>query len=141
MKGEYNMDETAKPSNEGSGTNRENYKEIETQDVSIEEIEKKYDEHGYDDVRLNVSIHHTISNVKNKSNIDQTGSSDTDDTTSGSAVISDEDASVTFEDLIIGKAVIPFPLPKQNEKIKNNREAAKKAAEENLKDNDGRETE
>jgi hypothetical protein len=136
------MNETAKPSNEGSGANRENYKEIKTQDVSIEEIEKSYDESGFDDVRLNICIHHTVNNIKDKSSMDQTGASDTDDaTSSNSAVISDEDASMKFEDLIIGKDVIQFPLPKQTEKNKNKRQEAKQAEENNKSNDDGRETE
>lgn len=118
------MDETTKPSNEGSGI-KKNYKELQTVGVSNAEINQRIGESAFFDLLLNAVVYDVKDNMRIYSG-DQTGSSATD-SDAGSVIETDDTTSVKLEKLIQTGVVI-FPFTPITQKQNNKRIKAKAEA-------------
>ncbi len=133
-------EDTAKPSNEGSGKSTLGRKEIDVQRVDDSVIKETYSIRGFEDIRV-LSTDPYIVDISRENNNSSSTSNASNGSTTGSGIIETDSKAESDLDEIIAGNYIQAPLKQQDEKSKNARKAkatakARKDVERN-KDDDG----
>ena len=113
-------DDTARPSNEGSGK-RMTGNEMRVEHVADEDVTKAYENNGYGDLRV-VSADPLIIDPDKENTVSGTSSNGSNN--AGGIVKVENTAEQNLDEIAKGNYV-SMPVREQNEQVKNNRKNAK----------------
>ena len=115
-------EDTAKPSNEGSGRNTSKMREVDVRKVADSVIREAYSIRGFGDIRV-LSTDPYVVDISRENNNSSSTSNASNGSTTGSGIIETESKAESNLDEIIARNYVQAPLKQQDEKSRNARKA------------------
>lgn len=115
-------EDTAKPSNEGSGRNISKMREVDVRKVADSELRAAFNIKGFGDIQV-LSTDPYVVDISRENNNSSSTSNASNGSTTGSGIIETESKAESNLDEIIARNYVQAPLKQQDEKSRNARKA------------------